>query len=154
MFPLAFSFANFENWGVTFLGNVVISLAYTPSGRFNICKWKSKEKHFWECIIILFNSLFLAPLNFSQIWWPATWDQPTGSTLFWWGSRFLDRAQERDTRGLGGDRNVKRRGVSITHGYKQRNCQGTLSRQINWMKTKFHFKFAAMGLKCHSKYCW
>ncbi len=29
-----------------------------------------------------------------------------------------------------------------------------LSRQINWMKTKFHFKFAAIGLKCHSKYCW
>ena len=30
----------------------------------------------------------------------------------------------------------------------------TLSQQINWMKTKVHFKFAAMSFKCHSKYCW
>ncbi len=51
MFLLAFSFANFENWGVTFLGSVVsfyrISLPSIPSGGFKICKCKSEEKHFW-----------------------------------------------------------------------------------------------------------
>ncbi len=47
-FLLALSFANFENWGVTFFGQCSWDLGFlsTPSGRFKICKWKSEEKHF------------------------------------------------------------------------------------------------------------
>ena len=54
MFLLAFSFANFENWGVSFPS--------TPSGRFKICKWKKQgETFFGECICNGFQGISSQP---------------------------------------------------------------------------------------------
>ncbi len=42
--------------------------------------------------------------------------------------------------------------IRIRYSLLRRSEVTTLSRQIKCMKTKFHFKFVVMGLKCHSKY--